>query len=549
MRYPHLVMKGWLMNSMKRLKGIVKADLKERTRNGGFLLVVAMSMISAYLFLPPRNSYFAVLDISGYRGIYNSAWVGASVAMSTVSLLFLLGFFYVKSAIQKDRQTGVGQIIASTPINRTTYIAGKFFSNLSILSVLVACSYVIAILMQLVRNENLTLNFIHITLPFLVVVVPVMFLVAAFAVLFESVNCLKGGFGNIIYFFIWAVLLKYETVHTVRIGRHAIDIHSIMGAEIFKNSMGERFTQLFPGVESEISEGLMFVEEPLLTFLWEGVSWHFELVAGRVVWLVAGAILVCVAAWCFQGFELSPQSKAQSIIVRRLKSYFGKAKPVNENLMSNLNGHACTLSPVSYQQGFFPLLVSELRLAIRLQKWWWALVQLSLIAACIGMPFQTAIQVAGPLSWCWPLLVWSSMGTREVTHGMQQIVFSSPFPIRRQGLALWVSGWIFSCFAGSGLLIRFIMERDSGGVMAWLVGSMFIPSLALALGVWTRTSRTFEVVFMIIMFMGVLNKVTYFDFMGVVEGSISTGMPLIYAMVTMLLLFLAVYGRKRQMNG
>jgi len=89
-------LKGCNMGNIKGITGIIKADFKERTRNYGFLLVVGMSIISAYLFVPLQESKFAVVEISGYRGIYNSAWVGSSVAMSTVTILFLLGFFYIK---------------------------------------------------------------------------------------------------------------------------------------------------------------------------------------------------------------------------------------------------------------------------------------------------------------------------------------------------------------------------------------------------------------------------------------------------------------------
>jgi hypothetical protein len=80
---------------------------------------------------------------------------------------------------------------------------------------------------------------------------------------------------------------------------------------------------------------------------------------------------------------------------------------------------------------------------------------------------------------------------------------------------------------------------------AWGSAALFIPSLALALGVWSSSSKLFEVVYMIWWYVGPVNQVRYLDFLGSGE-LVSPGVLLVYWVGTILLLILAVLGRRRQ---
>lgn len=49
---------------------------------------------------------------------------------SFLVMLSLPAFYLVKNAIERDEQTRVGQIIATTPLSKSLYTLGKAFSNL-----------------------------------------------------------------------------------------------------------------------------------------------------------------------------------------------------------------------------------------------------------------------------------------------------------------------------------------------------------------------------------------------------------------------------------
>jgi ABC-type transport system involved in multi-copper enzyme maturation permease subunit len=536
------------MGRIRIIKSIVKADFFERTRSYGFLITIAISLLFTYVFVPHADAKYAVVMISGYRGIYNSAWIGATVAMSLMTALFLLGYFLVKGAIDRDRQTGVGQIIATTPTTKFTYLSGKFLSNFLILTVIVFLTFVVAVVMQLVSGESDKLNFADLILPFFLVVLPAMAVVAALAILFESVGFLKGGIGNIIYFFFWAELLNYENTIPAKIGNLNLHISSLMGIEVYYDSMIASFKELFPNIKVEKADGFMTLEEPLKTFVWNGIKWDADIILGRLFWALTAFVVILAATLLFKGFDRSTSIKYRDIFDKLKKKMFSKKEKFSDLTGEMERFEAKKLTPVSFQFSFFNMTLSELKLTLRGQKLWWYLIQAVLIIACVISSISDTKSYFGPLSWCWPILVWSSMGVREARNRTNQLVFSSPFPLRRQFPATWLSGFIVALLTGSGMLIKFLMAGEIKGVLACLVGAMFIPTLAFTLGIWTRTSKTFEVVFLTIMFVGLLNNVKAFDFIGVLDDSIASGVPIVYLVITIILALIGLYGRKRQIK-
>jgi hypothetical protein len=60
-----------------------------------------------------------------YRGIYNSAYVGTVTALADALWLMLGGFYVVRNTIARDQSTGVGQVLAATPLSSAAYLAAS----------------------------------------------------------------------------------------------------------------------------------------------------------------------------------------------------------------------------------------------------------------------------------------------------------------------------------------------------------------------------------------------------------------------------------------
>ena len=153
-----------------------------------------------------------------------------------------------------------------------------------------------------------------------------------------------------------------------------------------------------------------------------------------------------------------------------------------------------------------------------------------------------------PISWVWPVLLLSTMGVREAQFRTVQLIFSAPHPLRSQLPVIWVAGLIVVMLAGSGVLVRLLIDGNIDGALTWIVGALFIPSLALALGTWSGTSKLFQIVYLMLWYLGPMQRVHRFDFMGLEPGiAIAQGVPLIFGCAVLILLVLAFLGRKRQL--
>ena len=96
-----------------------------------------------------------------------------------------------------------------------------------------------------------------------------------------------------------------------------------------------------------------------------------------------------------------------------------------------------------------------------------------------------------------------------------------------------------------GAILRYTMDGDMVGMLALLSGAIFIPSLALASGVWSGTSKVFEILYMVIWYLGPLNKVPGLDFI----GSNSNGYPQFFIPFSLALIAFAIFGRSRQLRN
>jgi hypothetical protein len=136
---------------------------------------------------------------------------------------------------------------------------------------------------------------------------------------------------------------------------------------------------------------------------------------------------------------------------------------------------------------------------------------------------------------------------REARHATQGLVFSAPYPLRRQLPATWLAGVSVALVAANGIGLRLLLGGQWAHLLAYLIAAGFIPALALALGIWTGTSRTFEIVYLLWWY-AIVNGAAQLDFMGTTKTALAGGRPLIFLALGCVLLALAAAGRYRQLN-
>jgi len=558
------------MKGLRVLYHIVRADFCERFRRYNVLIIIGLTIFITTLYLPPEGVGRLSFNVGGFRGIYNSAWVGATVTVLTVIFMSLPGFYLVKNAISRDEYTGVGQIIATTSLSKFQYIFGKVISNWVFLAATAGVAMISSMGIQLIRGEALKISLSGYLLPYFLLTLPMMVLVAAVAVLFESIRWLRGGFGNVVFFFLFlmsywmmAALSFVALPTTTSSGSPSIPfIPEPTGAlEVFR-SISTAGMELIPGYQGGLDLGNPFQEYGhISTFVWNGIVWRVPSILGRLLWVGIAVGIASLAASFFDRFD--PSSLAMYVRSKetrpRCELDSQVTRPSSEKLTSITL--STTASRGNRMSVYFHIVGSELRLMLKGRRWWWYSVALGLVSIALILPPSQSRQIVFPLVCVWPLLIWSQLGNREIQNRTDQLVFSAAFSQKRQFIATWTAGFILALLVGSGVIIRLILASDWIVILSVVVAAAFIPAAALILGTWSGGPKLFEVVYLLLWTLGPMNQMMAalgfplvtdqflaFDYIGSSDAAISEGMPLYYAVFTIILLVLAFIGRKRQLQ-
>lgn len=495
---------------MNKFIHLAKADFLERVRRDSFLLIVGLAVFLGYNTLIG----FFRLELGAYRGVYNAAWIGMVMALILTFFLSLFGFYLVRGGVERDRQTGTGQIIAATPTSNLAYTLGKFGSNLLVLLAVTAVMLIAAAIMLLSKGEDTTLNLWALSAPFLFLTLPLAALVAAVAVLFETTPFLRSGLGNVLFFFLWAFALPMGGLN-------------LLGITLVEAQVGGYLAQIDPAYSGGLLLGAAH-EQTLQTFVWQGFSWSGEVVWQRLVWVGVALLITAVAAIPFDRFDPARRTLK--------KSPARKIGPILPSLPKfNLNKLVQSRPTTWIAPPFLQLLIAELKLLLKGQSFWWIVVALALIVACLLSPLDTVRRWLLPLAWVWPVLIWSQMGAREKLHNTHQLIAATPQAGVRQLGAAWLAGVFLTMLTGSGAIISFLLAGDLIQAAMWLAAALFIPALALTLGVWSGHNRVFEIVYLSLWYVGPMNGVTAVDFL----NATSMIQPLALFGITIILLIIA----------
>jgi hypothetical protein len=531
------------MSRFRVLFQMARADFIERVRRYSFLLTMVFSVYLGYAIYAGHIN----LRLDRYYGVANSAWLGSVVGLVGSVFVSLVGFYVVKNTIQRDRQTRVGWILAATPLSKSFYTLGKALSNFAVLSVMILILAAEAIVIQWTRGP---VHLFDLLSPVLIFGLCSVSMTAALAVLFETIPGLRGGAGNIVYFFLWCFLLSVS-VAPLSSGKppgNLAIVRDYTGIATITGQMQIQVHQLDPEYKGGAAFSIGSFHPTTKAFLWPGLRWTPAILLGRAFWLGVAISLTLLAAGLFDRFD--PARESLSLKRGRQRHATGAPEAV-ERVPSQARAAQLTasdLTPLVHGRGrsrFVALVLAELRLLLRGRAWWWYTVAAGLFAACLFAPLADARSGIILVAWLWPALLWSQLGTRELQFSTQALIFSAPHAFPRQVLASWTAGVLLAVITGGGLGLHLVFARDREGLLAWAVGALFIPALALMLGVCTESPKAFEAIYSIWWYIGPLHHIRNLDFIGTDSAS-ST--PILYLAASMGLLLVSFFWRKVRLS-
>ncbi|MGW8557680.1 ABC transporter permease [Streptomyces tubercidicus] len=506
---------------MRMLFRLAVADFWDRVRRPAYAVILFAAVGLGYLATPAKEAGWVVMQVGDYRGAYNSAYVGMVVALAGAVWLSLGGFYVVRNAISRDESTGVGRLLAATPLSNVAYLTSKFLSSVLVLASMLGVLAVTAVVMQLARGEATTVDPVDLLSPFLLIALPLMAFTAAAALLFEAIPFLRAGLGNVLWFFIWAFIAIGGQSPNAPLG--GIGVHQVV------RSLGDSMKAqgIDPSEAGEFSLGLTLVSKPLKTFEWTGFDPSSAYLLTRCVLILIAVALAVVPAFWFPRFDPARGRELQDPSARSADD-----RTEEKSTFPATPGVAIQEEPGAAQSDTFGnvpraqvklgnsavrLLVGEVRVLVQgIPLWWWAGVLTLTAVSQMVTPATGVTRILLPLAWIWPVLIWSRLGTQRHEHGVEAILGAYP-AARRRVLAEWGAGLLLTAVAGIGPALRMLTGSDGPGLLHWFLGALFIPSFALVLGMLSRTHRLFQAAYLPLWY-GTVNGITPLDFMGALRG-------------------------------
>ena len=526
------------MPNLRTLFHLLRADFLERVRSYGFLALLLFTVFLTYLFIPEANDIqIAGLNLGGYRAIYNSAWIGTMTTLLMGEFFLLFSFYLLKGSVERDRRTGVGQILAATPLTKVKYTLGKWLSNVAVATAMTLVIIAASVLLQLLRVEDTNIHLWSLASPFLIVLFPALTVIAATAVLFDCIPFLRGGVGNVLFFFVAYPLLALS-----------LDLqgNTILYPSIYQACMAQ-FTSCNP--ERQIDAGLPPLAD-YLAFTYNGVTWTSSVLVSRIAIILVAVLITLLAAWLFHRFDPAKADKTFLGNFSLKRTPAPQAASTAQILTQPQKQTRLTqLDPASRPSTFSSLtrlFAAELRLTFKGKSWFWYLCTIGLIIALALAPLDIAQLYLLPLAFVLPLTIWSNLGVREVKHRAEQIIFSAPRPLTRQLPVTLLTGIFVVLILTSPLLLRFMFAGEWSSLRGLIVGILFVPSLAMALGVWTNGNKLFEGGYLFLWYIASMYSIPVLDFMGRVPVAREMQVPFFYLLITILLMVVVYFGRKRQ---
>ena len=312
------------------------------------------------------------------------------------------------------------------------YTLGKWLSNFAVLAAMLLILMIAGVLMILFIGRA-ALDPWALISPLLFLGLPLMALVAAVAVLFDTIPWLRGGLGSALYFFLFLFLFLPSQFMPYTPGLDVTGMR-LIGDSIYEAALGTR-----PAMAST-SFGMGFANSNPSWFRFEGINWTAVLLLWRLLFVLIALGLALLAALFFDRFDTAKPVRAPK-------------RPAKAGIPTPAVAAAAQppahLTPFTANLGlrFGALYRAECRLLLKGHRWWWYLVVLGLLVAQFLVPLEQVPTLLA-VAWLWLVAPLNELGNRENQQRTDGMVFSTP----RATLSLLPALWL--AVAGSGALLK-----------------------------------------------------------------------------------------------
>ena len=127
-------------------------------------------------------------------------------------------------------------------------------------------------------------------------------------------------------------------------------------------------------------------------------------------------------------------------------------------------------------------------------------------------PLDIVARFLLPVAFIWPLERLSALGARERVWNVADILSATRGFAARTLAAQWGCATLLGSLLCTGYIVRLAVTGDPIGALACIAVVGATAAAALALGTITGTSRLFEAVYLVIWYVGPINRLPFLDY-------------------------------------
>ncbi len=462
---------------MNGILAVARADFRQRTRTFGMVVILAAALQLGYLFVPDAWAQYSTVNLDGWRGMYDSNWMGACTAWLCAMLLTFVGFFLLRPALARDAQLGTYPLLASAPVSRARVVLGKWASNVALLAALGALLGVAAVAMQLLRGEDRSIDLAAYVVPYLALTLPSITVIAACAIVLDAVPPLRGVLGGVVWFFIASALIA-TPLTTSGGGLHPVAIDPL-GVTTLSSSMFGSLHAAHPTANAAHDMSIGGGPAAKHLFRFTGIRWSPAFFAQRAAWILLSALAVVLVS----PFAIAaPRMAAQRTRLARWPQRFAQRLPLGR------------------------LLRGELASAFGLAGPWVLLGSIVIAILALLLPTVALTRAIAPLAWIWPLGAIAATSVADARANLDALLLATPARVWRRVFARWGA-----CLALAIVPVAALALRAGPAGFALIAVAAALAAIGLALGCLTRSAAAFSAVMLIAWYLGPVNGLAALD--------------------------------------
>ncbi|MCV2371281.1 hypothetical protein [Roseateles oligotrophus] len=453
-------------------------ELRLRARRTSSLVALAAMLGLAWLVIAAPVDDTTLLVLKDARVLNTSAALALSSAAELGSLLVLFGFFLLRGRAGDDIRSGLGGVIAASPVSNTLFLLTRSVAGMAYLSGLVLAFMASTLLFQVTQGVGPVELGVYLQ-SYALVLLPTLVFTASCATLFDSVSVLMGKAGDLIYFFIWAGLLGL-LASVDKSGGQAVSYWTLLDFSGALTSVIQLSVQLG---STDFNLGLSSFDPKLAPVTMQQLPWSTSLLLMRSLTLALALTPLLLATLCFHRYS-PDRVKVSAAAARR------SPLAVINTLLRPLSRLAQPLFRLAaWLPGMAGQVLADTALTLASSPLSMALLLLSL-AAAIALPPQLLGGLLIPVSVFWGVLI-SDLSSRDFQANTEFLSGTMPGGAARRHLRQLAAACLLGLLFMGLIALRWAAAGEWLRCLALISGVLSMSALASLLGVLTGNPRCF----------------------------------------------------------